>query len=100
MTRREGLLLASHAFALYLLSWGLSDVSYLPEHLHSFTHHSSVLISEDYWWRHDLLSLSLLIMRIVALFATAGWLYRCSPRVEAYFFPPEKASLTSPTGNE
>lgn len=98
MTRTEGLLLASRAFALYLLAWGLSEVTYVPERIHSLTHHSSVLISNDYWWRHELVSLSFLVVRIVGLFATAGWLYRCGPRVENYFFP-EKTSEATPQGN-
>jgi hypothetical protein len=99
MTRREGLFLASRAFALYLLCWGLSDVTYLPQVLLSVKHHSSVLLSEDYWSRYYLADLAFHILRIVALFTTAGWLYRCGPRVESYFFPPEKVPQAGPAEN-
>ncbi len=92
-------MLASRAFALYLLCWGLSEVTDLPQVLLSVKHHSSVLISQDYWSRYYLVDLAFHIVRVVALFATAGWLYRCGPRVENYFFPPEKASEPVPAEN-
>lgn len=100
MTKREGLLLASRAFALYLLCWGVSEVTYLPQLVLSIKHHSSVLISEDYWSRYYLVDFAFHILRIVALFATASWLYRCSPRVESYFLPPEKASQPEITSTQ
>lgn len=100
MTRREGLLLASRAFALYLVCWGLSDVTYLPQLLLSLKHHSSVLISQDYWWRYYLVVLSFHTLRVVALLATAGWLYRCGAGVEAFLLPSEKVSVPGTTQSE
>ncbi len=92
MTRKEGIFLASRAFALYLLCWGLSHLMYVPPGLLSLRHHSSVLVTRDYWWTYYSLALSFHAVRIMVLFATAGWLYRCGNRVEAFFFPPAEAS--------
>jgi hypothetical protein len=100
MTRREGLSLASRAFALYLLCWGLSEVTYLPQRLLSVTHHSSVLISSEYWSKYDLVGLSFHILRIVALFGTAAWLYRGGVGVEGFLLPPEKPLVPATPEND
>ena len=82
------------------MCWGLSEVTYFPQRLISLTHHSSVLISSDYWSRYDLVGLSLHILRIVALFATAAWLYRGGAGVEAFLLPPEKPLVPATTENK
>src|SRR3954464_10380643 len=46
MTKKEGILLASRALTLYLLCWGLSDLTYLPQELLSARHHYA---AHDYW---------------------------------------------------
>jgi uncharacterized membrane protein len=100
MTRREALLLASRALALYLLCWALTEVTYLPQRLFSLTHRSSVLISRDYLSTYDLVGLWFHALRIVALFATAAWLYRGGAPVEAFFLPPEKALVPGTAESE
>lgn len=91
MTKREGILLASRALAFYLLCWALSDITYLPQYLLSYRHHSSVLIATDYWSTYHALAFWFHIVRIVALLAAASWLYRCGERVQRFFLPVEQA---------
>jgi hypothetical protein len=91
MTKNEGVLLASRAFALYLVCWGLSDITYLPQYLLSYRHHSSVLIATDYWSTYHALAFWFHIVRIVALLAAAGRLYHCGERVQRFFLPIEQA---------
>lgn len=87
MTRKDAVLLASRALALYLLCWGLSDLSYLPQRFLSLGHHSLALIGHDYAATYYALEFAFGIVRIVALFAVASWLYRCSESVQALFLP-------------
>jgi uncharacterized membrane protein len=94
MTRKEGVLLASRAFALYLLCWALSDLTYVPQTLLSLRHHSSVLITRDYWSAYYGVELTFRIVRIVALFGVASWLYRCGRRVEDFLLPIKQAVTT------
>jgi hypothetical protein len=91
MTRKDAVVLASRAFALYLIAWGLSDLTYVPQSLLSLRHHSSVLFTNDYWWTYYSVALLFHVVRIAALFVTAGWLYRCGHRVEAFFLPSEES---------
>ncbi|SRR6266700_7739207 len=93
MTKREAVLLASRALSLYLLCWGLSDLSYVPRLLFSFAHHSAVATSRDYLWGYYLIDLVFHAIRIVALFAAASWLYKCGPRVEGFFLPTETTAV-------
>lgn len=86
MTKKEGMLLASRALALYLLCWGFSDITYLPQELLSARHHYG---SHDYWLTYYSIELTFRIVRIVGLFAAALWLYSCGKPVESFFFPHE-----------
>jgi hypothetical protein len=94
MTRKEALLLVSRGSAVYLLCWAIGTITYLPERLLSFTHHasSSGLLTENYLRNYDLISIALLFVRVVALFALANWFYNCGPKVEDFFFAPEQAA--------
>lgn len=89
MTKKEGVLLASRALTLYLLCWGLSDLTYLPQELLSARHHYG---THDYWLTYYCIELSFRTVRIIALFAAAMWLYSCGKQVEAFFFPHEAES--------
>ena len=88
MSRKEGALLASRTFALYLIFWALAYLSYVPEHLFSFAHHArqSNMVSENYSRNLDFLYLAFDFVRIVALFAAASWFYTCGPKIENLFF--------------
>ena len=94
MTRKEAVLLASRALALYLVCWGLTEVTFIPQVLLSLRH-SLALASGGYtrYTRaYDSVALTFYVVRAVALFATAGWLYKCGSRVEGFFFGTEPAT--------
>jgi hypothetical protein len=97
MTRKEGVLLASRALSVYLLCWGLSDVTYLPQYLLSVGHHSVALIGHDYWSTYYSLGFAFHVVRIIALFAAASWFYRCGARVQGFFFPSEEPDESTKT---
>lgn len=98
MTKKEAVVLASRALALYLICWGLSDVTYLPQVLldiHHHWHHSSVLVNEigpDYYLRYHEVQLALYLVRISALLFVARWLIRHSDSVYRYFTGNESES--------
>ena len=93
MTRRDAILLASRALALYLIAWALNDLSYLPESVLSFRHNTSVLYSNNYLRTYYGVAIVVRVLRSTALFLTAAWLYRCGGRVQAYFLPVEPSAL-------
>lgn len=94
MTRRDAVILASRALALYLFAWGLNDLSYVPQTVVSLRHHYSVLSSNDYWFSYYGLELLVRIGRLAALFVTAAWLYACGPRVQRFFLPVDETAST------
>jgi hypothetical protein len=71
---------------IYLLCWGLSDLTYLPQELLSVRSHYG---AHDYWLTYYGIELTFRIVRIIALFAAAIWLYSCGKQVEDFFFPHE-----------
>jgi hypothetical protein len=93
MTKKEGVLLASRAFALYLVFWGLSDVTYLPQNLLSLRYHYA---AHGYWLTYYCIEFTFRVVRIIALFAAANWLYTSGKRVEGFFFPPEELGKVEP----
>ena len=91
MTRKEAVRLASRAFALYLIVWGLTDVTYLPQVFFAFHHYSdSVFVPHGYSWTYYRIDATFYIVRIVGLFAIAAWLLRSGDGVENFFFPADK----------
>jgi len=92
MSRKELVSLASRAFALLLTTWALVDLTYLPEHLFALSHHlslRSVLATHDYWSSYYLMITAFHLVRLLALFLAAALFWRCGPRVEALFSPPQ-----------
>jgi len=88
MSKKELVLLASRAFALLLIVWAASDVTYLPERLFEFLHYvtrRSVLQQHDYLSSYYLLATALIVLRIIALFVAAAAFWKCGPRIEALF---------------
>jgi hypothetical protein len=95
---REVVAVVSRAVAFYLLCWALIETTYLPSSVLSLVHdqtHLTVLAPQLYWRDRDVLSLSLLLLRVVALFAAARWLYRGGPGVERYFLDPRDPKSSS-----
>ena len=93
MTKREAVMLASRALALYLICWGVSEVIFVPQlalDLHHHWHRTSVLLS-DYLWTYYRVRMVFHLIRILALFAAAGWLWKCGKTVQRFFLPSEQA---------
>lgn len=86
MSRKDALVLASRALALVFGVWALSEISYLPEILHSFLRYvnpdpgSSPAI--QYWRHYYLIRLGFLVTRIVGYSLMARWFYKGGPEVE------------------
>jgi|SRR5690348_17091616 len=86
MNKREAVVLASRAVALYLICWALSDITYLPQVIVEFRHHGTAA-NHDFWWNYYRVDLTFYVVRIVALFVAAEWLIKCGEGVYKYFLP-------------
>jgi hypothetical protein len=85
MSRKDAATLASRTLALLLTVWALSEVSYLPERLHSFIHYNSEPGPSTFTYYRNhyyLISLGFLVVRIVGFSLMAGWLFKGGPDVE------------------
>jgi len=91
MNKREAVVLASRAVALYLICWALSDITYLPQVIVEFRHHGTAA-NHDFWWNYYRVDLTFYVVRIVALFVAAEWLIKCGEGVYKYFLPLERES--------
>jgi hypothetical protein len=98
MSKKELVLVASRAIALYFVAWALSDITYLPEHLLALSHYRSlrsVLASSDYSANYYLLVTVFGMLRMFALFLAATFFWRCGPRVEGLFSRAQGDQATS-----
>ncbi|MGA1988705.1 MAG: hypothetical protein ABSG72_20725 [Candidatus Sulfotelmatobacter sp.] len=84
-------MLASRTLATLLIVWTLSDVSYLPENLHSFLHYLSheppASTAIEYGRHYYLFLLGFLVTRIVGYSLMARWLYKGGPEIEELLLP-------------
>ena len=89
--KKELVLIASRAIALYLIFWGLDNFSYVPIDALSLSHYAGVPGSSvsDFLYKYHLLILSHHIVLGAALFVGAIWVYRCGPSVERFLSPSE-----------
>ena len=89
MPKREVVLIVSRGFALFLITWALIELTYLPERLFSLYHHfgtQSVLTgTRDYWESYYSLATVLLIGRLIGLLIGAWIFWKCGPKVQALF---------------
>jgi hypothetical protein len=100
ISRNDAVVLASRTLAVLLTVSALTDVSYLPEHLHSFLHYlnhegaSSTAL--EYQRHYYLIRLGFLITRIIGYSLMARWLYKGGPEIEELFRPkPEQDTAES-----
>jgi hypothetical protein len=90
MSRKELIQIACRVFALYLTTWGLVEVTYVPDRLYSLLHHMnqhSVLETYDYWSKYYFIYDAFIAVRMFGLFTAAVLFWKCGPRVEALFLP-------------
>jgi hypothetical protein len=98
MPRRELVLLASRALALLYFTSALSDVTYVPERLFALSHYwnqNSALLGHNYATNDYLIIIASLVLRILAYLLIATLLWRCGPRVERLFSPPQEGKAVS-----
>jgi hypothetical protein len=88
MTREDAITLVSRTVSIYLAVWALDALSYLPERLFSFSHYAVMtgFASPAYLKNYYFVTLAMLFVRVVALFALAGWFYNAGPKLEGFFF--------------
>jgi hypothetical protein len=72
MSTKEAVTIVSRALAVYMLFWFLSDLTYLPSHIFSVWHHENGL-GTTYWRDSERISLTFLLLRMVALFFAVQW---------------------------
>ena len=91
MSRKDAVVVAGRTLALLLTVWALTDVSYLPERLHSFLyylHQQSTSSTSTHYWRHYyLIALGFLVVRIVGYSLIARWLFKGGHEVEELLLP-------------
>jgi hypothetical protein len=92
MSRKDAILIVTRAFALYFFCWAIDNLTYVPARVHSLSYHRSVLYSENYFHRADVISLVSLLVRIAVLVAGAVWFYRSGPVVRSFFIAPQEGS--------
>src|ERR1700730_11537043 len=98
MSRRQLVLLVSRALALLFISSAFSEVTYLPELFFAFFHYfrqNSVLLGSNFTSNYYLIITAFLVLRILAYLLAAALLWRCGPRVEGLFSPPQESQTAS-----
>jgi hypothetical protein len=87
MTKKELVLVTSRAFAMYLIIWALSDLSYISLDIFAAKHYSA--LPGEYLDRYHRMELYHRLMMIVVLFLGSVWFYRCGPVLERFFSSDE-----------
>jgi len=103
MSKKDAVVLASRALAVLLTVWALTDVSYLPENLHSFLHYlnheSASSTGAEYLRHYYLIRLGFLVARIVGFSLMAAWLYKGGFEIEELLLPAEVEDSAVGTGS-
>jgi hypothetical protein len=90
MSRKDAVVLASRTLATLLIVWTLTDVSYLPEYLHSFLHYfneAAVSTAIEYQRHYYLVRIGFLATRVIGYSLMARWLYKGGPEIEELLLP-------------
>ncbi len=98
MSRREVVLLVSRALALLFISSAIIEGTYLPERLFAFSHYvrqSSVLVGPNFLSNYYLMMAIFLVLRILAYSLAAALFWKCGPRLEGLFSPPQESQVAS-----
>ena len=92
MSRKDAVVLAGRTLAALLTVWALTDVSYLPERLHSFLYYRSqegASSASIHLRQYYLIGLGFLVVRIVGYSLLARWLYKSGPEVGEFLLPAD-----------
>jgi hypothetical protein len=99
MSRKEAVMLASRTLAVLLTVSAMTEVSYLPESVHSFLHYlnpgSTSSTAVEYWRHYYLIRLGFLVTRIVGYSLMAMWLYKGGPEIEELLLPEPEEHVAS-----
>lgn len=91
MSKKDGVVIASRALSVFLVVWALTEISYLPEYLHSYRYYPNAVSGSigyvQYMQHYHLLRICFLITRTVGYSLMARWLYKAGPEVEEVFLP-------------
>jgi hypothetical protein len=94
MSRRDAVLLASRRLSVLITIWALTELSYLPERLHSFLHYANgdagASLYVEHMRHHDLIVVASLLIRIIGFLLLALWLRRSGPEVMELLLPLEQ----------
>ncbi len=93
--RDQAIILASRAFAAFLLFWVVEDITELPREIFSVMHYlrgstqAGVGLAEalrsSYLLGDYMMYLLANILHIALWLLAAGWFYRCGPRIRNFF---------------
>jgi hypothetical protein len=96
MSRKDVVLLASRTLAVLLTVQALTEISYLPEVLHSFLHYFRYEPTShtdmgylDYMRHYYLIRSAFLVVRIIGFSLMARWIYKGGPDVAELLSPTE-----------
>lgn len=91
MTKRDLILVASRAMALYLIFWALDHLSYVPVDAFAVSHYSSLQTGlQNYLYMQSLIALIRHIIYAVFLLVASVWIYRCGPTISRFLSSPEE----------
>lgn len=91
MSRKDALTLASRTLASLLAVWALSELSSLPQSLHSFLRYINqdpgASTTPQYWRHYYLIALGFHVTRIVGFSLMSRWLYKGGQDVQELLLP-------------
>lgn len=87
MTKKDLVVIASRAIALYFIFWALDNLSYVPVDAFTLSHYSA--LPQEYIYKYHLVLLSHHLVAAVLFFVGAIWVYRRGPSVENFLSPSE-----------
>jgi hypothetical protein len=101
--RENNVVLVARAVALYLLCWVGSEVTNLPARMLEVYHHLRYTeygrTMQEHLQDVYVIGFGFAVVRVIVLFIVAGWLYRCGPRVKAFFMEPTPENAETLSGN-
>jgi len=93
VTKRDLILVASRAMALYLIFWALDHLSYVPVDAFAVSHYRALQTGsqnfQSYMYMEHLILLIRHIIYAVFLFVASVWIYRCGPTISRFLSSPE-----------
>jgi hypothetical protein len=92
----KNVVFVARAVALYLLCWLGSELTYLPVRIIEVWHY--LRHTKEYFQDVYVVGFGFALIRIILLLLIAGWLYRCGPRVKAFFMEPTPESDADVSG--